>query len=299
MRRRLRGQYQGQEIPGGHRLRARNSSQSRPSRGGGRRPAGRRRRRLSDPNPRSSAARLGRARGPRTSRAGRLRRGDVFPAARRGYAQRGDRPVRTLHPGRGPDPGRLARGADRHHGSRPRRRGADAGDPPGHRRAGAGRGGPGRLRAQAAGHPQADAEPARRTGGEVRHAAPVGLLHAVVFHAHRGLQGAAARGPGRDLLSRPIESADGVGAGVGSPALFHQHLPVVEAGAPLSLHRPQRRDQHGARQRQLDECAASHAGVRPYRPGPRQDVAADPPWPVRHGLAGQCPGAAHRRRLSA
>jgi hypothetical protein len=37
------------------------------------------------------------------------------------------------------------------------------------------------------------------------------------------------------------------------PALFDQHLPDLAAGAALPHARPQRRDQHAARQRQLDE----------------------------------------------
>src|SRR3546814_4733557 len=50
-----------------------------------------------------------------------------------------------------------------------------------------------------------------------------------------------------------------VGAGNGSPAFFDQHLPVMEAGASLPADRAQRRDQHRARQRQLDERAPPHA----------------------------------------
>ena len=48
-----------------------------------------------------------------------------------------------------------------------------------------------------------------------------------------------------------------LGAGAGASALLDQHLPVLAARAPLSLHRPQRRDQHRARQRQLDGGAAA------------------------------------------
>ena len=47
-----------------------------------------------------------------------------------------------------------------------------------------------------------------------------------------------------------------LGDGARAPALLDQHLPVVEAGASLSHGRPQRRDQHAARQRQLDGGAA-------------------------------------------
>ena len=50
-----------------------------------------------------------------------------------------------------------------------------------------------------------------------------------------------------------------VGAGAGAPAVQHQHLPVLAAGASLPLRRPQRRDQHAARQHQLDEGARGAA----------------------------------------
>ena len=46
-----------------------------------------------------------------------------------------------------------------------------------------------------------------------------------------------------------------VGARAGAPALQHQHVPVVAARAPVPLHRAQRRDQHAARQHQLDARA--------------------------------------------
>ena len=44
--------------------------------------------------------------------------------------------------------------------------------------------------------------------------------------------------------------------GAGASALLHQHLPVVEARASLPHGCAQRRDQHAARQRQLDGGAA-------------------------------------------
>ena len=66
-----------------------------------------------------------------------------------------------------------------------------------------------------------------------------------------------------------------LGAGAGASALLDQHLPVLAARAPLPLHLPQRRDQHGARQRQLDGGAPPGDVVGPARPRPRQDGAAD------------------------
>ena len=53
-----------------------------------------------------------------------------------------------------------------------------------------------------------------------------------------------------------------VGAGAGPLALQHQHLPELGARAPLPLHRAQRRDQHAARQRQLDARAREHVRSR-------------------------------------
>jgi glutamate synthase (NADPH) large chain len=51
-------------------------------------------------------------------------------------------------------------------------------------------------------------------------------------------------------------------AGAGASALQHQHLPVVAAGAPVPLRRAQRRDQHAARQHQLDARARGAAAPR-------------------------------------
>ena len=63
---------------------------------------------------------------------------------------------------------------------------------------------------------------------------------------------------------------DGVGAGAGAPALQHQHLPVVAARPSLPLRRPQRRDQHPARQHQLDEGARGAAALRRARRRPHE-----------------------------
>ena len=101
------------------------------------------------------------------------------------------------------------------------------------------------------------------------------------------------------FYQRPDEPAGGVGAGAGAPAVLHQHLPVLAAGAPLPVHRPQRRDQHRARQRQLDERPPPHDGVGAAGAGPRQDVAADPARPVGHRRPRQRARAAAGRRLPA
>ena len=50
----------------------------------------------------------------------------------------------------------------------------------------------------------------------------------------------------------------------GAPALLDQHVSHLAAGAPVPLHLPQRRDQHGARQRELDVRARSRVLASPF-----------------------------------
>ena len=66
--------------------------------------------------------------------------------------------------------------------------------------------------------------------------------------------------PGEGLLQGSLRSAPDVGTGARPPALLDQHLPILEARASLPDGRAQRRDQHAARQRQLDGGARR----RPY-----------------------------------
>ena len=61
-----------------------------------------------------------------------------------------------------------------------------------------------------------------------------------------------------------------VRAGARAPALQHEHVPVVAARAPVPAHRAQRRDQHAARQHQLDARARRAARVRAVRRRPRR-----------------------------
>ena len=70
------------------------------------------------------------------------------------------------------------------------------------------------------------------------------------------LQGHVPRRPARHLLSRSARSGFRERARARAPALLDQHLPDLVAGAPLPDDRAQRRDQHAARQRQLDGGAA-------------------------------------------
>ena len=108
------------------------------------------------------------------------------------------------------------------------------------------------VRAAALSHPQGRLQrPLLRLQGP-RHRP----LHGVAVEPHAGLQGHVPVLPGEGLLPGPVRPAARLGDGAGAPALLHQHVPVVEAGAPLPHGRPQRRDQHAARQRQLDGGAA-------------------------------------------
>ena len=99
------------------------------------------------------------------------------------------------------------------------------------------------------------------------------LLHRVDVGAHDRLQGHVPRLPGRPLLQGSCRPALRERAGADPPALLDQHLPVVEAGASLSHGRPQWRDQHAARQRQLDGGAAGVGRVGAVRQGHLEAVA--------------------------
>ena len=69
---------------------------------------------------------------------------------------------------------------------------------------------------------------------------------------YKGMLGGPDRGdvPGRD------GPPGGFRAGARAPALLDQHLPVVAPRPPVPDDRPQRRDQHAAREHQLDARAA-------------------------------------------
>ena len=55
--------------------------------------------------------------------------------------------------------------------------------------------------------------------------------------------------------------------------VLHQHVPVLAAGPPVPVHRPQRRDQHHPRQPELDARPRGDAGLR--RPRHRRRRARD------------------------
>ena len=64
-----------------------------------------------------------------------------------------------------------------------------------------------------------------------------------------------------DYYTRPAGPALRARARARPPALRHQHLPDLAAGASLPDGRAQRRDQHAARQRELDGGAAGVASI--------------------------------------
>ena len=116
------------------------------------------------------------------------------------------------------------------------------------------------------------------------------LLHSVAFVAHDRLQGLAARAADHGFLQGAARSRADQRAVPGAPALFDQHVSELEAGAPVPLHLPQRRNQHAARQYELDVRAAIRAGVsaclattsRSCCPSSRRAAATPPcstmPW---------------------
>ena len=109
-------------------------------------------------------------------------------------------------------------------------------------------------------------------------AAAVGLLPGVDVVPHRHLQGHVPRRSARHLLSRPARAGFRERARAGAPALLHQHLPDLVAGASLPDDRAQRRDQHAARQQQLDGGAAGLGVVEALR---RRHLASSGRSPTR------------------
>ena len=79
--------------------------------------------------------------------------------------------------------------------------------------------------------------------------------------AHPRLQGHARRAAAGGVLPRPRRRARDQRAGPGALAVLHQHVPGVAARPPLPLRRAQRRDQHPARQPELDGRPRGAAGV--------------------------------------
>ena len=125
------------------------------------------------------------------------------------------------------------------------------------------------------------------------------LLPGVDLVPHGDLQGHVPGRPARHLLSRPARSGFRERARAGAPALLDQHVPDLVAGASVPLHRAQRRDQHAARQRQLDGGAAGVGFLAAVRQGHQQAVADLLRRPVRHRLLRQRARIPHAGRLLA
>ena len=79
-----------------------------------------------------------------------------------------------------------------------------------------------------------------------------GDLLRVAVGAHHRLQGHAHHAAARPVLRRPHRPADRERAAAGALAVLDEHVPVVAARPPVPVRRPQRRDQHGAGQPELD-----------------------------------------------
>ena len=79
-------------------------------------------------------------------------------------------------------------------------------------------------------------------------------------------------------------------------ALLDQHLPQLGARPPVPHARPQRRDQHAARQPQLDARPRAPARLAAVRRRHRQDPPAAARRHLRLGLARRPDGAARARR---
>ena len=94
----------------------------------------------------------------------------------------------------------------------------------------------------------------RRTSATPGPRSPAGslLLHHQPLLPDHHLQGDAHVGAAGAVLPGPVRPGHGDGPGPGPLPLQHQHLPQLGARPPLPLPDPQRRDQHPARQRQLD-----------------------------------------------
>ena len=211
-----------------------------------------------------------------------LCRGHVLPAARSQGARHRRQAVRALHQGRRPGAARLARCADRSHRPRQDRARTDAADPPGDHRP--------RARTSATRTPSsASCSPIRKqTQNPLAELAKKHKLPAITAALH-----AVASRPARVvykglLLAHRCRAASistcRTRSTESAMALVHQRFstntfPSWKLAHPYPLHRPQRRDQHAARQRQLDERAPPHAWNRDLL-GPDLDKM----WPlIPHG----------------
>ena len=110
-----------------------------------------------------------------------------------------------------------------------------------------------------------------------------GLLHRQPVGEHAHLQGHAHGIADRADVPGSVGPGARIGAGARAPALLDQHVPVVAAGPPIPLRGAQRRDQHAARQHQLDAGARGPAPLERARRRPEQGPAGHHAGRQRHG----------------
>ena len=197
---------------------------------------------------------------------GQLRHGHRVPAAvvqgrRDGLRGRGED-----RRGRGARGAGLARGADRRFVPRrpgPRR---DADVPAGVHRRRLGHG-PGAARLRGA---QARRARTRHEGPRPGRPGPRNRLLPKPFRPDVRLQGHADHAAAQGVLPGPAGRSAHQRAGHRALAVLDQHVPVVAAGPPVPADRPQRRDQHRHRQRELDAGARGADQHRRVRFGPRR-----------------------------
>ena len=130
--------------------------------------------------------------------------------------------------------------------------GSRAGDPAGVRRARLARHGPGRARAQALRHPQ---ERGPRDPGAATCATARSSTCRRSRRARSSTRACCSRTRSASTTSTCSDRAMVSALRDGAPALLDQHVPDVGSRASVPLHLPQRRDQHAARQLQLDSRA--------------------------------------------
>ena len=284
MRRRFHRRPERRQVAHDHQGCALHPREPGASRRRGCRPAGGGRRRHPDPDPARVPVRGMREAQDQAAQARALRGRSCVHAAGRTSARALRARVDAHHPRGGPRVSRLALGAGGQFLPVGDDQGGGAGAPADlHRLSEGDQREPG-FRAAPLYHPQGRLQrpPLRLQGSRHR------PLHRVAVEPHAGLQGHVPVLPGEGLLPGPVGPARGLGDGARASALFHQHVPVVEAGAPLPHGRPQRRDQHAARQRQLDGGAAGVGVLAAVRQRHRQAVADLLRRPVRHGVLRQC-----------
>ena len=144
---------------------------------------------------------------------------------------------------------------------------------------------PGCVRAQAL----RDPAPVRARGRRRRD-------HPELLVPHDRLQGDADRAAAPRLLPRSPGRANRIRARARPLAVLDQHVPELGARPPVPDDRPQRRDQHGAREHQLDARARVAARIRAVRRRPPQGAAARPGGRVGLGRVRQRARAARARR---